>query len=81
MEIGGCEVLRGSFVHGERGTDVEEDGFADVRGVVDEEFVGDACAAVVCAYEEGWVVEVVHEGDHVFCHGGFGVGGDEGRFG
>lgn len=73
MPVGGCEDLVGVGEHGEGGTDVEEDCFLDARGVVDEEFVGDAGAAVVGADVVGWEVELFHYRGDVCGHGAFGV--------
>lgn len=52
--------------------------------MVDGEFMGDARSTIVCEDAEFGEVEVVHDGDAVFCHFGFGVGGmggAGGRFG
>lgn len=73
MPVEQREGVLGCGVHGFGGADVEEDAFFHLVRVVDAEFVGEAGATVVGADIVFWVVEGVHQRDHVGGHDAFGV--------
>ncbi len=73
MKIGGSKVLVGFVVHGQGGTDVQQDDFVDGLGIVDTEFMSDSSATIVSTNVELRTSQFHHHVNAVFSHSALGI--------